>query len=89
LTIARGAKYSIAPNRSACSHSRFAAGKESMRRHLVAIFFVLFSPVAASAFDVTTCDQLVPAHQVGQVLNDLDCSGAFSAVASTTMPRCS
>jgi hypothetical protein len=35
---------------------------------------------AAHALDVTACDQLVPAGQVGEVRNDLDCAGAPSGV---------
>jgi len=46
-----------------------------MLRHLAVILVVSSWSSLAGAVDVTTCDQLVPAGQVGEVLNDLDCNG--------------
>jgi hypothetical protein len=50
-----------------------------MRHLAVALVVLIWSPVAW-ALDITTCDQLVPAGQVGEVQNDLDCgAGSFAS----------
>jgi hypothetical protein len=46
-----------------------------MLRYLAVALILSSWSSLAGAVDVTTCDQLVPAGQVGEVLEDLDCSG--------------
>jgi hypothetical protein len=51
-----------------------------MGRYLALVAGVLVAAIPARAVDVTLCDQVVPAGQVGDVVADLDCqSNAFGA----------
>src|SRR5262245_37202446 len=51
-----------------------------MRSVLAVLLGVMFAAGLARAVDVTLCDQVVPAGQVGEVQNALDCqSNAFAA----------
>jgi hypothetical protein len=51
-----------------------------MIRRLVLASLALLAPSISAAIDITTCGQTVPAGQVGEVLDDLDCgSGAYTA----------
>lgn len=53
------------------------------------LLFLLVSmlPSVATAFDITSCGQAVPRGQVGELLNDLDCSGGAYAAGVTLLDR--
>lgn len=56
-----------------------------MIRPLLLAALLLLRPGLAAAIDITSCDQVVPKGQVGEVLNDLDCSGGTFAAGVTLL----
>src|SRR5262249_53465243 len=71
-------------------HTRFALASSSdqgelVHRQIVAVATVVLLAGSAAAFDVTSCEQVVPPGEVAQLQVDLDCTTHADTSAAVTL----